>query len=728
MRSALLAPVLCCLFAASPSAHAQPRPPRIAPVPPIQSSPAAPAAPIDLRGRFGAEIALRLMRSKDADERLRGIERASAVHTPEALALLVRAAAGAASPGGLEPSTPAEGIARSDPRALLAVVRGLADRVAEETARAALGAIVASAPQAFSTRVTSLPSRDPAADDAEGAARIRLAREEAAMALASSGSAAAIEALVASARSGPPAQDAALQALEAHPPSSAVLGGVALTTAPMVQMAARVGDLRSLDAVRASARASDAGLRAAAIEALGESGDGRGVEIARGALHDADARVRVAAATALLRLGAPDAGGAVEALVADDATALAGLRIARDAQGEGVAKAAAARAAVSADADLRAEAVAVLAAQTSAAAVHALVALLADPAIRGDAAAAIAHSRSAAALAAIESMAASAATRRLAARAYLVRRLTMGERSARLDATLESMAASQDAGDRAIALEALVALGERSIDEALADRDARVRRASAMGAMAHLDERTCASLASRLAAEADAATREVLAVALVRGAGSARVTTAALIERARSGRPDAPLAARALARRAGDALGAEVDAQLSSRDPVMRAHAALGLAESTARDTVGRLARAYAWEADIHVRTAITIALATRTGDEAAAPSRVRALSLAARLDPDRAIRWTASRALAGESATTRGFPDGEVAWLRLAAAPGADPSHDVTAALVRSDGLAVPIAFDDDGYALVPGVPPGPARLRLAPRLPAYKSAPNTP
>ena len=42
---------------------------------------------------------------------------------------------------------------------------------------------------------------------------------------------------------------------------------------------------------------------------------------------------------------------------------------------------------------------------------------------------------------------------------------------------------------------------------------------------------------------------------------------------------------------------------------------------------------------------------------------------------------------------------------------------------LVRADGLAIPIAFDDDGYAIIPGLPPGEARLVLAPRLPSYKA-----
>ena len=46
--------------------------------------------------------------------------------------------------------------------------------------------------------------------------------------------------------------------------------------------------------------------------------------------------------------------------------------------------------------------------------------------------------------------------------------------------------------------------------------------------------------------------------------------------------------------------------------------------------------------------------------------------------------------------------------------------------ALVRSDGVAVPVAFDEDGYVIVPGLPPGEARVVLAPRLPSYEEGPR--
>jgi hypothetical protein len=41
-------------------------------------------------------------------------------------------------------------------------------------------------------------------------------------------------------------------------------------------------------------------------------------------------------------------------------------------------------------------------------------------------------------------------------------------------------------------------------------------------------------------------------------------------------------------------------------------------------------------------------------------------------------------------------------------------------ASYVTAEGVAIPIAFDADGYALVPGIPPGDGRLVLAPVVPA--------
>jgi exodeoxyribonuclease VII small subunit len=108
-----------------------------------------------------------------------------------------------------------------------------------------------------------------------------------------------------------------------------------------------------------------------------------------------------------------------------------------------------------------------------------------------------------------------------------------------------------------------------------------------------------------------------------------------------------------------------------------------------------------------------------RAGEAAAR----KTLELAASLDPDTVVRWTAARALARAAAADGTAPGPEVAWIHLAPAPDAAPVQDETAEVALAGGLAVPVAFDDDGYALIPGVGPGEARVRLAPRLPAYSA-----
>jgi hypothetical protein len=676
----------------------------------------------DLRGRFGVDVAVRLLRSPDVDERLRGVERAAATRTPEGLALLERAA-GAGLPGGFDPRAPIDGVARQDPRALLVVVRGLASWVDREPARAALETLLRESSQAFITR-TGGAGHDPAADEAENVGRVLLARQEAAMALAQSGSTAAVESVLAVARSGGPGQSAALDALAVNPPVTPLLGGVALTTPGTVALATELGDLRALGAILGAVHTSDPALRAAAVAALGASGDARALDVAREAAKDKDARVRAAGAEALAHLGAADAGQAVEALVADDATAREGLRIAVEVRSEGVTKAAAARAAASADPELRALAVVALGRQVSPAAVNALVTLAGDARLAGDAMDALARSPCPIAMTAIEALAAAPSTRRLAARAYFVRRVVRGERSARGDALIAALAAAADGADRAVAVEAMVALGERPLAGALEDRDPRVRRAAAMGSVALGDGRgaTAETLRARLAVEQDEVTRQVLAVGLLDGDPTGVVPTATLLERAEAGGPDGPLAALALARRAGEELAPKVDALLASRDPVMRAHVARGLASSKAPDAAGRLARAYAWEPAAEVRRALIEALATRPEEEHASPSWREAVELAAQLEPDRVVRAVAQRALAGRAPPRTG-PGCEVAWLRVVPAEGATLPRELTGTVIDGRGAARPVVFDDDGYALVPGLAPGDARLRLAPRLPTYEA-----
>ncbi len=675
----------------------------------------------ELRAHFGADIAARMLRSPDANERLRGLARAAASKSPEALTLLVRE------------SEPA-GAARRDARAMIEVARGLAAFLSEQSAKTALVGIVSAPTTSAPSRppgTTRVGPRDFTVDEADHAARLQLARQIAAIALASSGDPHAYESLIAIARSGGPGQAAALLALSMYPPQYAgALGSVTLTTPAMLRLAAQIGDLRAIEHVRGLSKTGDPLLRAAALLALAEMGDMRAVEIATAAATDRDARIRVAGVEALVLLGAPDRAKQVEALIGDDMTAASGVRLAERTFSPGIVKALAARAIASADPAMRAAAIVSLGRSPNVLAVQALVELMKNGALHSDVASAIARSPSPNAMAAIEAMAlaAPAATKRLGVRAYVVRALGRRETSAKLDELVDRLASSADVQDRAVGVGALVALGKRALELALADKDVRVRRAAAVASLADGPRPAALSaLLARIAGERDEATREVLAIGLLDGDPDGRVPTLVLLDRAESAASDAPLSVLALARRGDESHDAKVDAFLASRDPILRAHAARGVALGTYKDAVGRLAAAFAYEADANVRRAIVTALAGRTTD-ANAPARLETLRIAATFDPDRAVRSIAARALARFPAVAPGARAiTETAWLHVATADGRPPPPNMTAALQRADGLAVPIAFDDEGFAIVPGVPPGEARLVLAPRLPAYE-APKLP
>jgi len=234
---------------------------------------------------------------------------------------------------------------------------------------------------------------------------------------------------------------------------------------------------------------------------------------------------------------------------------------------------------------------------------------------------------------------------------------------------------------------------------------------------------TSLALIARLDAENDDATRQVSAIGLLDAGAATGVSTSALMERADAGGADAPIAVLALARRADGDGPAKADAFLASADPLLRAHAAAGLGASAAADATGRLARAYVGEVVVEVRRAVVNALVERGSKDDGAPSRFETLEWAAQLDPDAGVRVAAKHGLEGKRPPSSGFVR-EIAWIHLVAAEGATLPTPLTGALVGSDGLARPIVFDEEGYALVPGVPPGAALLRLAPRVQSYKGA----
>ncbi|MDB4946797.1 MAG: repeat protein, partial [Labilithrix sp.] len=707
-------------------ARAQPGPrrPPLAPGPVPSATIRAPAAPVpqaipgNIRAHVGADYVARLLRSSDPDERIRGIQRAAAIGSAETVALLVQA-------------TEAGPAVRSDTRALVELARGLAPFAGQERARAALVTIMGTGNPGAAGRLV-IAGRGPDGaplDEGDPAARAELAREIAAMALGRTGEAKALEALYAAARTGGSAQNAAQLALLLYPPREAGIYGTATRAGtglpvPLLRLLGQLGDLRALDVLHAAARASDVPSRAAALVSLAELGDVRVLPLARAAVAESDARVRAAGGEALVLVSAPERFKVVAALVADESTAAAGIRLAERVYHADITRLLAPRASDHPDVELRAAAIRALGRSVDPGAADALAApaLVSDARLGYLAAVALARSPAENALKRILALAAAPTTAPLGIRAYVVRALVRHETSDAGDELLVRLHASRNARDRALGTFGLVALGRRDVADGLADPDARVRRAAAMAALAVPTHRNLRALREQHGREKDDVTRQVLAIGLLDGDDEGLVKTTTLVDRADAGGPDAALATLALARRADESSERKVTQLLGARDVVLRAHAARGLGASSLPDASGRLADAYAYETEAVVRRAIVAALAERPLD-ADAPARRTTLSFASDLDPDGPTRQAARLATAGATTPLGASPLLETAWLRVLTADGGAPGSVHVGSLVRSDGLAVPIAFDEDGFALVPGLPAGETRLALAPRLPQGKA-----
>ncbi|HEX7664071.1 MAG TPA: HEAT repeat domain-containing protein, partial [Polyangiaceae bacterium] len=438
------------------------------------------------------------------------------------------------------------------------------------------------------------------------------------------------------------------------------------------------------------------------------------IAAAREALADHTPLVRIAGAGALQVFGAPERFKAVAAIVDDDATATAGILFAERTQNELVVKALAKRAAAGGTLDERRRAIATLGRGDSVDALRALGANAKDPAVAYEVARALSTSPSPGALAVVEKLALDPKTSGLGVRAYVVRRSAFGESSQAVEDVIDALRGSKDGAARALGTFATIVRGSGDVDAALADRDPRVRRAVALALQGERSAGDRHKLVERAAKETDEGVKALSMIALLDRDARLAVPTTVLDDHARSAGADAPLAVWARAARKTEDADDVVTQLLRSPEAVVRAHAARGLAESKAPDAVGILANAYAREVDPDARRAIVVALASAA--PADAEIRTNTLKLAAFCDPDGEARLDASRALAGLPVLAAPAVT-QIAWLAITTGDGSKPPPGMLGSVVRSDGLALPVVFDDDGFALVPGMPPGEARLVLAPR-----------
>jgi len=664
------------------------------------NEPAAPpeTAPQNLRGRFGMELVQRLLRSSSPEERLRGVRRAAEQGTPEAIALLASQAESNAQ-------------VRTDARALLEVARALAPHAGEEGSRAALVSIM---------NVQTSTARLYGPDDADPLARFELARATAALALAQSGVGAAMEALLTAVRAQSVGTDAATKALAAAPPATIRGLGPAAALSPTVLAAvAKTEDLRAADVLLLALSSADPRAKALALVALAQRGDSRALEPAKVMVKDPSPALRMAATQALVALASKEALPALKTLLGDEGTAPTAVELLPLAENEELVKLVGARAASHPVPSERLAAISALSRCSSQTAAKAIGSLVLDKTVESEASQALGRSRSPHVDPWIVAMLRSPAVKRLGARAYVLRVLRGAPRISEADDVLRALAADPAPAARAVGVFGLAATGLVSLERYLKDPAAEVRAAAAMATRGKLDPSLRETLLHLAVGEKDGAARTAFFAALSTGDPSGIVPSPLLVDRAESGAPEAALATYALTRRSEEDPSEKVKSLLVSRTPIVRAHALLGLSESKVRDVSGRLAAAYAYEPDPRERLWLVRALAARERDTDA-KVRKDTLALAGRLDPSPEVRFVARRAIAGVPlATTRGDAD-EIAWLRVSGPDGQAPSEaGFTGLLLASNGEPIVVAFDPDGYALVPAVPPGETRLLLAPRFP---------
>ncbi len=655
-----------------------------------------------LRGLVGVPVGERLLVSSSPEERLRGIIRLGAIGTPEAIDALASA---------LEQST----IITRDSRARLEAIRALAPYATRENVRSLLIRELGEGPDG---RAGSSPLSS-------------LTRGAAALALAKTAEKKALNALVSAVIQGGSGAEAATMALVEHPPASlnVLLEGRRRIDPAIANLLATMGDMRAQEPLRTALAATDPAFQSAAALALVRLGDATPVTLARVWVKSEDNRQRRSGAEVLARLGTDDADEAIAALLSENATRSEGVRLAFATPKKELIKPLAAVLDSLASDDLE-KAIAAIGKAGGAQAVETLVANFNRPDRATAVAFALARLPAKEARMALERALASGsaltgAPRRLVVRAATVRALILHDEPTGLGPVLEALVAEKSTADQAIGYFGLVATGRMRVRAAVKETLANMQGAKrdvVLGAIGR------ASLAR--GPEGPAEFADVLrqtgvfdgpnsispsvGIALLADTRSEGLSTQTLVRLAEEGGPLAPLAARVLPSRDGEAVRSRIKRLLGGTDPVIRAHAALGLADDPEPDAVSLLVEAYRFEEDAFVRRAVVRALSVRPEKQ-----RLQTLTIARDLDPDDGVRALARSAILGRSLLPPVTdPAGTVLWVSLVAnAPTATGAISGRAArFVRPDGLAVPVVSDPDGVFIVPGMPEGRMGLTLAP------------
>jgi hypothetical protein len=644
--------------------------------PAYADAPPTAAASTSFESRFGLPVAERLLASTNEPDRLRAIERLGALGNAQALERIGQAL---------------DAEAGKSSRLRLVAVRALARHAAEPAAHNALVRLM-----------TSGDSQPGCAQELD-----RLVRGSAALALAATGRPSALGALGQALRHEGPAALAAAEAVRAHPPRDLepLLGARGGATISLVDALESLGDQRAFDFLRHLVRAGNLPVRARAAVALTRLGDFETIELGRHWLaHEKAPELRQAAAWVLALGHAAEAPRAIAELLQDPAQRSEGLKLALAFPHTDLVPTLERRLeSCTEDCEAWLTAMGRAGGQR---ATRWLAQRLGDSRLGRSAAYALALAPGESARKELERAIGDSSLRAVAARAAVVRTKALGERIGGLEGALNSLLGARDPDQRAAGAWGIGTIHPERVGELLSSRDPVVVRAAARSVAGG---RNALLAAKRWTVESDAVTRVALGVGISVSEGSDRVPTDTLLARLDQGDPLAPLLARALASRDSADLRPVVEGLLSSGDPQVRGHTALGLARSRHPGAIALLDQAYRFEIEPRVRRAIVTALSARSET-----ARRRTLELAARLDSDpdtrAAARWAlAERVLVPEESGTGVF------WLDLVNTEAEARPPPTVALVTTTAGGSVPALADPGGLVVVTGLPRGSVTVRLS-------------
>lgn len=683
MRPTLLSTLsLCAAIAIAGHANAQRRRPRSPDRNPAATSSSPPDAGYALTSRLGPAAALRLLTSQRKEDRLRGIERIQGQNDFAAAQILLRAISDNAS-------------IVADPTVKLRAVRALAPFASREPVRRVLASWVVG--DGSRLRADAGLARD--------------ARLSAALALAASRDAHAIDQLVSLLVAGGEAADLAAQALQAHPPTNVepLLQGRALASPAALRLLGLIGDLRALPALRKVLGDNDPAVASEAALALARLGDDAIAPIARRWLADpaSSPSTRTAAAQALVLARAADAPRAVAELIADPATRQDGLELAGAAPTPQLTATLAGFLTI-ASGPSRDSAMASLARSGGPLAARTLDALAAQAPADPAPPLSLARCSSPSAREVTSRYLHTPATRLLGARMAITRMILLHDQPDDLEAVLRTMSSASTAAERQTAAFGLVAGRWESVSSFTSPKDPGLVAAAcrATVALSADDRAVCTSL---LDEKASTAIWAAAGAAFVDSSAARAMSTLLLLRGLDADPTSAPLFARLLGTRDSELVRPRLRQLLASGDPVMRAQVALGLATSPMPSSTSLLLSAFETEDAPSVRRAIIRALSHHS--PALHASFFKEI---ATLDADTEVRSLAFLA-ARDVQLPVAVLGSDVFWVQVRpTVPGAEKGRSVR--VVLPDGLALSTLAEDDGFLMLAGVPSQTVQVTVAP------------